>query len=91
VGPNNSYFPNSRFVRQLFGGYPPRVFFVDFSPNAFGIQFIYWYAPRDMWKYSAFNEKLNSEIFRAFDAEEIQFSLPFRHAFWKHDAEKGPL
>ncbi len=36
-------------------------------------------------------EKLNFEIFHAFEAEEIQFSMPFRHTFWKHDAEKGPL
>ena len=21
----------------------------------------------------------------------IQFSLPFRHSFWKHDSEQGPL
>jgi MscS family membrane protein len=70
---------------------PPRVFFLDFTANGFCIQFIYWYTPPEMWQYRAFTEKLNFEIFRAFDAENIQFSLPSRHTFWKHDAEKGPL
>ncbi|MBC8877224.1 MAG: mechanosensitive ion channel family protein [Planctomycetes bacterium] len=70
---------------------PPRVFFLDFTANGFCIQFFYWYTPPEIWKYRAFTEKLNFEIFRAFEAEEIQFSLPFRHTFWKHDAEQGPL
>jgi MscS family membrane protein len=71
--------------------YPPRVFFVDFGPNAFSIQFFYWYAPPDFWKFRAFGEKLNFEIFQAFEAEKIQFSMPFRHTFWKHDTKQGPL
>jgi MscS family membrane protein len=70
---------------------PPRVYFVDFGPNAFNIQFFYWYTPPEVWEFRAFSEKLNFEIFRAFEAEKIQFSMPFRHTFWKHDTEKGPL
>jgi len=70
---------------------PPRVFFLDFTANGFCIQFFYWYTPAEVWKFRVFNEKLNFEIFRAFEAEEIQFSMPFRHTFWKHDTEKGPL
>ncbi len=70
---------------------PPRVFFREFAPGAFSIQFIYWYAPPHRWKFLAFNEKLNFNVFRRFEAEGIQFSLPFRHSFWKHDDEQGPI
>jgi MscS family membrane protein len=70
---------------------PPRVFFRDFAPEAFSIQFMYWYAPPDIWKFLAFSEKLNFDIFRRFEAQGIQFSLPFRHSFWKHDDVQGPV
>lgn len=70
---------------------PPRVFFDDFTATAFRIQFLYWYHPADYWKFKAFGERLNFEIFRKFEAHGIQFSLPARHTFWKNDNEKGPL
>jgi MscS family membrane protein len=71
--------------------FPPRVFFDEFGPDVFLIRFVYWYSPPDYWDFKAFGDKLNFEIFRAFEAEGIQFSLPFRHTYWKHDDEKGPL
>jgi MscS family membrane protein len=71
--------------------FPPRVFFDEFGPEVFRIRFLYWYSPPNYWDFKAFGEKLNFEIFRAFEAEGIQFSLPFRHSFWKRDAEQGPL
>jgi MscS family membrane protein len=70
---------------------PPRVFFRDFAPDAFSIQFMYWYSPPDFWRFSAFGEKINFDIFRRFEAHGIQFSLPFRHSFWKHDDVQGPV
>jgi MscS family membrane protein len=70
---------------------PPRVFFNEFTPEAFSIHFIYWYTPPDYWIFKAFGEKLNFEIFRKFEAQGIQFSLPFRHSFWKHDDVQGPM
>lgn len=69
----------------------PKVFFREFAPGAFCIQFTYWYSPADRWKCRAFNDRLNFELFRKFEAEGIQFSLPFRHSFWKRDDEQGPL
>ena len=69
----------------------PRVFFDEFGPEVFRIRFIYWYSPPNYWDFKAFGEKLNFQVFRAFEAEGIQFSLPFRHTYWKHDAEQGPL
>lgn len=71
--------------------YPPRVHFNEFNPDSFNIRFIYWYTPPDLWSYYAFCEKVNLEIFRAFEDHGIQFSLPLRHSYWKHDDEQGPL
>ena len=71
--------------------FPPRVYFTAFQQKAFNIRIIYWYTPPNYWDYLAFSERLNFEIFRAFEKEGIQFSLPLRHSYWKHDAEQGPL
>ena len=71
--------------------HPPRVFFDDFSLDAFTIKFIYWYSPPEYWKFKAFGEKFNLNIFRKFEAQGIQFSLPIRHSFWKKDDVQGPI
>ncbi len=71
--------------------FPPRVHFTEFNPESFNIRFIYWYTPPDLWQYYAFCEKVNLEIFKAFELRDIQFSLPLRHTYWKHDSEQGPL
>ena len=71
--------------------YPPRVFFDEFCSNAFSIRFSYWYSPPNHWDFKAFNEKLNFEIFREFEEQGIQFSLPLRHSYWKRDDRQGPL
>jgi len=71
--------------------YPPRIFFDEFGSRAFCIRFSYWYMPPDHRQFKAFGDKLNFEIFRAFEQRGIQFSLPFRHSYWKHDEEQGPL
>ena len=71
--------------------FPPRVYFNEFNADSFNIRVIYWYAPPDLWSFYAFSEKLNLEIFRAFEEHGIQFSLPLRHTYWKQDDEQGPL
>ena len=70
---------------------PPRVFFEAIDPAAFKIIFLYWYTPADYWSFLAFSEKVNFRIFHEFEKEGIQFSLPFRHTFWKYDDEQGPV
>jgi MscS family membrane protein len=70
---------------------PPRVFFHEFTPGAFCIRFDYWYTPPDRWKCKAFSDRLHFAIFRKFESQGIQFSLPLRHSFWKRDDEQGPL
>ncbi|WP_197532718.1 mechanosensitive ion channel family protein [Symmachiella macrocystis] len=71
--------------------YPPRVYFNEFNPDSFNIRILYWYTPPDLWNYYAFCEKVNLQIFKVFDQHGIQFSLPLRHSYWKHDDEQGPL
>jgi MscS family membrane protein len=71
--------------------FPPRVYFKEFGPDAFIIQLTYWYTPPDLWEFLAFSERLNLEIFKAFEQHGIQLSLPFRHTYWKHDDQQGPL
>jgi MscS family membrane protein len=71
--------------------HPPRVYLDEFTTDAFSIQFYYWYSPPDFWKFKAFGDKLNFSIFRRFEEAGIQFSLPSRHSFWKHDDVQGPL
>jgi MscS family membrane protein len=70
---------------------PPRVNFIEFDPEAFNIRLTYWFAPPDIWEFYSFAEQVNLEICRAFEEQGIQFSLPIRHSYWKHDDEQGPL
>ena len=71
--------------------HPPRVYFNDFNPDSFNIQINFWYTPPDYWNYCAFCEQVNLEIFKSFEEHGIQFSLPLRHSYWKHDEQQGPL
>ncbi len=71
--------------------FPPQVYFNEFNPDSFNIQIIYWYTPPDLWSYYAACEKLNFDIFRAFEEYGVQFSLPVRHSYWKEDSRQGPL
>ena len=70
---------------------PPRVRFTEIGSDSFRIKIIFWYGPPDYWRYLAFVEQVNLSICRAFDEYGIQFSLPFRHSYWKHDDKQGPL
>lgn len=71
--------------------FPPRVFFNEFNPAAYNIRVIYWYHPARYWDFLAFGEKLNLEIFRKFEAEGIQFSLPFRVTYTDKQSKQAAL
>ena len=71
--------------------FPPRAYFFDFNPNSFIIRVIYWYNPPKYWDFLAFSEKVNFEIFRAFDEQGIQFSLPTRITHTSIDSEAKPV
>ena len=70
---------------------PPRVHFTAFNPDSFNIRVTFWFSPPKIAKFHEFSEKVNLEIMRAFEEHGIQFSLPFRHTYWKHDDQQGPL
>ena len=71
--------------------FPPRVYFFDFSASAFIIRVIYWYKPPKYWDYLAFSEKVNFQIFRAFEEQGIQFSLPARIAHTSIASKEKPI
>ena len=71
--------------------FPPRVFFTDFAATAFNIRVIYWYNPPDYWDFLAMGEKVNLEIFRTFEEQGIQFSLPVRVTHTSIDSEEKPI
>ena len=58
--------------------FPPRAFFTDYLPTAFNIRVIYWYNPPNYWDFLEMSEKVNLAIFRAFEEQEIRFSMPAR-------------
>lgn len=70
---------------------PPRAFFTDYLPNAFKIQVSYWYHPPNYWDFLAMSEKVNLTIFRAFEEQGIQFSLPMRVAHTSIASQEKPL
>ena len=71
--------------------FPPRVYFDDFNADSFNIKIAYWYQPPGIWDFYAFSQEVNLAIFRAFDEEGIQFSLPFRVTYTDSESEPGPL
>ncbi len=70
---------------------PPRVHFTAFNPDSFNIRVTFWFTPPDVAKFNAFSEHVNLAIMKAFEEHGIQFSLPFRHSYWKTDNQQGPL
>ena len=70
---------------------PPRVYFNEFNDDSFNIRVTFWFTPPEIAKFHEFSEKVNLEIMRAFEKYGIQFSLPFRHTYWKTDDQQGPL
>lgn len=70
---------------------PPRAFFTDYLPNAFKIHVIYWYHPPNYWDFLAMSEKVNLTIFRAFEEQGIQFSLPVRVAHTSITSQEKPV
>ncbi|HUS73196.1 MAG TPA: mechanosensitive ion channel family protein, partial [Sedimentisphaerales bacterium] len=55
---------------------PPRVYFSDFNDWALNIYMRYWVKPPDYWLYHEVNERVNLEIMKRFEAEQIEFAFP---------------
>lgn len=54
---------------------PARVYFTDFNPDSLNISMMYWYHPAKMWKFRAFNQKVNLRIMEEFKKEGIKLAL----------------
>ena len=64
---------------------PPRVYFSDFNDWSLNIYMSYWVKPPDYWLYHQVNERVNFEIMKRFEAEQIQFAFPSQTLYVKKD------
>ncbi|MHC4475229.1 MAG: mechanosensitive ion channel family protein [Planctomycetota bacterium] len=64
---------------------PPRVYFSDFNDWALNIYVSYWVKPPDYWLYQQVNERVNFEIMKRFEAEQIEFAFPSQTLYLKKD------
>ena len=65
--------------------HPPRVYFSDFNDWSLNIYMSYWVKPADYWLYHQVNEKINLEIMKRFEAEQIEFAFPSQTLYVKKD------
>ena len=63
--------------------YPPRVYFSDFNDWSLNIYMSYWVKPPDYWLYHEVNERINLEIMKRFEAEQIEFAFPSQTLYVK--------
>jgi MscS family membrane protein len=64
---------------------PPRVYFSDFNDWSLNIYMSYWVRPPDYWVYHQVNERVNLEIMRRFEAEQIEFAFPSQTLYVRKD------
>jgi len=64
---------------------PPRVYFSDFNDWSLNIYMSYWVKPADYWLYHTVNERVNLEIMKRFEAEQIEFAFPTQTLYVKKD------
>lgn len=65
--------------------HPPRVYFSDFNDWALNIYMSYWVKPADYWIYQQVNERVNFEIMKRFEAENIEFAFPSQTLYVKKE------
>jgi MscS family membrane protein len=63
----------------------PRVYFNDFNDWSLNIYMSYWVKPPDFWLYQQVNERVNLEIMKRFEAEQIEFAFPSQTLYLKKD------
>ena len=64
---------------------PPRVYFSDFNDWALNIYMSYWVKPPDYWLYHHVNERVNLEMMKRFEAEQIEFAFPSQTLYVKKE------
>jgi len=81
-------------IREVLAGVPeintdterlPRVYFSDFNDWSLNIYMSYWVKPPDYWIYHEVNERVNLEIMKRFEAEQIEFAFPSQTLYVKKD------
>ncbi|MBN2516870.1 MAG: mechanosensitive ion channel family protein [Deltaproteobacteria bacterium] len=75
---------------ELDPSHPARVHFNEFNDASLNIIVAYWFKQNDYWASVEFNEKINFEIMRAFEAEGIEFAFPTTTTYLAQD-DRRPL
>jgi len=64
---------------------PPRVYFSDYNDCSLNIYMTYWVKPPDWWLYQEVNERVNFEIQKRFESEDIEFAFPTQTLYLKKE------
>jgi len=62
--------------------FPPRVFFDEFNTDSLNLFVSYWYHPPKRWQSLAYDQQVNMQIMRRFDAEGIRLAPPSSMTRW---------
>ena len=63
----------------------PRVYFNEFNDWSLNIYMSYWVKPADYWLYQEVNQRVNLEIMKRFEAEQIEFAFPSQTLYLKRE------
>jgi len=66
----------------------PRVYFSDFNDWSLNIYMSYWVKPPDYWLYQEVNERVNLEIMKRFEAEQIEFAFPSQTLYVRKESDE---
>ena len=69
---------------------PPKVYFDNMNADSLNLKCFYWFHPPDFWQYMDFTQYVNTEIFRRFNEEGIDFAFPTQTVHLAGD-KKRPL
>ena len=69
--------------------YPPRVYFTNMNADNLEIIVTYWYFPADWYPFCEFNEWVNLEIMKRFEAEGIEFAFPTQTLYLAGDPNRA--
>ncbi|MFC1737770.1 mechanosensitive ion channel family protein [Planctomycetota bacterium] len=81
-------------IKEILSGFPevntnpdfaPKVFFNEFNDWSLNIYMTYWVAPADWWVFLDVNERVNLEMMKRFEDEQIEFAFPSQTLYLKKD------
>ncbi len=68
--------------------HPPRVYFTNMNADNLEIIVTYWYFPADWYPFCEFNEWVNLEMMKRFEAEGIEFAFPTQTLYLAGDQNR---